>query len=59
MIQLELFEGLVPVREYLHVWNDAERARRVKQPDGEAQAKGRNESAWEQSARPEPERMCK
>lgn len=38
MQQLELFEGLVPVREYLHVWTEAERAARIKkEPGAEAQ----------------------
>ena len=33
MEQTELFgeSELLPVREYLHVWNDAERARRLKE----------------------------
>lgn len=29
MEQLDLFDDLVPVQRYLHVWNDAERARRL------------------------------
>ena len=32
MKQLELFEDLVPIQQYLHVWTEAERAARVKKP---------------------------
>lgn len=38
MKQLELFSGLVPVQQYLHVWTEAERAARIKkEPGAEAQ----------------------
>lgn len=38
MRQLELFEGLEPIRKWLHVWSEAERAARIKkEPRAEAQ----------------------
>lgn len=37
MKQIELFEDLVPIQQYLHIWTEAERAARVKNPTPEAQ----------------------
>lgn len=37
MKQIELFEDLVPIQQYLHVWTEAERAARIKSPTPEAQ----------------------
>ena len=43
MKQLELFSGLVPVRQYLHVWTEAERANK------KAPAQGQGESLPKQA----------
>lgn len=32
MKQIELFDDLVPIQQYLHVWSEAERERRIKKP---------------------------
>jgi len=50
MCQLELFEGLVPVQQYLHVWTEAERARAIKKPGTEARAKDRSDPVREDGA---------
>lgn len=47
MRQLELFEGLEPIRKWLHVWSEAERAARIKKPRAEAQGEVPGDRAQE------------
>jgi hypothetical protein len=51
MVQMELFEGLVPLQQYLHVWSEAERARAIKKPGCEARAKDRSDPVREDGER--------
>ena len=51
MVQMELFEGLVPLQQYLHVWTEAERARAIKKPGCEARAKDRSDPVREDGER--------
>lgn len=41
MKQLDLFEDLAPIQQYLHVWSEVERAHRL---DKKAPAQGRGEN---------------
>lgn len=52
MKQLALFgDGdLVQIRQYLHVWSETERARRIKTPRDEAQGEGQGNPARETTA---------
>lgn len=40
---------LAPIRRYLHVWNEAERAARIKKPGCEARAKDRSDPVREEA----------
>lgn len=40
-------EGLVEIKQWLHVWTEAERAARLKKPGCEARAKDRSEPVRE------------
>lgn len=42
MEQMELFNDLVPIQKYLHVWTEAERTARIKNPAEDARENPEN-----------------